>query len=78
MTLLEILVRDWPKWIDGSRTYQDEDGDLIASEGYCFRDVVGNAEIAIDPTTAIVTELRWREAQAIQRAQAQKCQALRR
>lgn len=75
MTLLEILVRDWQKWVGGSRAYQDEDGDLIASEGYCFRYVIGNAEIASDRTTAIVTELRWCEARAAQRAQAQKGQA---
>ena len=59
MTLLEILVRDWPVWIGGSRTYQDEDGDLIASDGYCFRHVCGQAEIATDRATAVVTERKW-------------------
>lgn len=75
MRLIEILVRDWSTWIGGQRAYQDSDGDLIASDGYCFRNVVGNAEIASDRATAIVTELRWREAKAAQRAQAQKGQA---
>lgn len=72
MRLIEILVRDWSTWIGGQRAYQDSDGDIIASDGYCFRNVVGNAEIASDRATAIVTELRWREAKEIQRAKTQK------
>ena len=75
MRLIEILVRDWPIWIGGQRVYQDTDGDLIASDGYCFRHFCGHAEIATDRATAIVTELRWREAKEAQRAQAQKGQA---
>ena len=74
MTLLEILVRDWPMWIGGSRAYQDEDGDLIASDGYCLRHVCDHAEFASDRATAIVTELRWREAKAAHRAKTQKDQ----
>lgn len=59
MTLLEILVRDWPKWIGESRVYQDVDGDLVASNGYCIRHVCGHAEIASDRATAIVTKQKW-------------------
>lgn len=71
MTLLEIMVRDWPSWpVDDwgllyQRVYQDTDGDLIGSDGYSFRDVIGHAEIANDRATAVVTERQW----AAQRAQ---------
>lgn len=71
MTLLEILARDWSCWRGGQRIYQDADGDLIASDGYCFQTVCGHAEISSDRETAVVTERKW----ATQRAQAQKGQA---
>lgn len=64
MTLLEILVRDWPRWIGGNRAYQDEDGDLIACVNYGAKWVAGSAEIASDRPTAIVTEAKWRAARA--------------
>lgn len=60
MTLLEIMVRDWPSWpgdFQGylfQRVYQDVDGDLIGSNGYSFREVLGHAEIASDRATAVV------------------------
>ena len=59
MTLLEILARDWPVWIGDSRAYQDEDGDVIASQGYYLREVVDHVEIASDRATAVVTEPKW-------------------
>lgn len=59
MTLLEILVRDWTYWKGGHRAYQEANGVLIASNGYCFRTARGHAEIAIDRATAIVTEQKW-------------------
>ena len=62
MTLLEILVRDWPRWIGGNRVYQDEDGDLIACVNYGTKWVAGSAEIASDRATAIVTPAKWRAA----------------
>ena len=69
MTLLEIMVRDWPSWpgdFQGylfQRAYQDVDGDLIGSNGYSFREVLGHAEIASDRATAVVTEHQWRATQ---------------
>ncbi|UBB18325.1 hypothetical protein [Comamonas odontotermitis] len=71
MTLLEILARDWPYWKGKSRAYQDKDGDLIASNGYCFRHVCGHAEIASDRATAIVTEQKW----ATKRAQMRRAKS---
>ena len=62
MTLLEILVRDWTDWPEYQRVYQDADGDLIGSNGYSFREVLGHAEIASDRATAVVTEHQWRSA----------------
>lgn len=62
MTLLEILARDWTVWRGGSRCYQDADGHVIASEGYCFRSDCGQMELASDRATAVVTEWKWRAA----------------
>lgn len=59
MSLLEILVRDWPQWLGGNRVYQDEDGDLIACENYGSKWVAGRAELASDRTTAIITKAKW-------------------
>lgn len=64
MTLLEILARDWSHWHGAQRCYQDDEGDLIASDGYIFRTVCGRAEIASDRATAVVTERQWHEARA--------------
>lgn len=62
MTLLEILVQAWSVWRGGSRCYQDADGHVISSEGYCFRYDRGRMEIASDRATAVVTEAKWRAA----------------
>lgn len=70
MTLLEILARDWTYWRGGQRAFQDADGDLIASDGYCFQTVCGHAEIAADRETAVVTKSKW----VAQRAAAHKSQ----
>lgn len=59
MSLLQILARDWPIWVGGSRVYQDEAGDLIACENYGSMWVAGSAEIASDRATAIVTKAKW-------------------
>ena len=62
MTLLEILARDWSRWLGGNRVYQDTDGDLIACENYGSKWVAGSADIASDRVTAIITEAKWRAA----------------
>lgn len=66
MTLLQILARDWPLWQAGQRVYQDADGHLISSDGYCFRSDLGRTEMASDRETAVVTKAKW----AAERAQA--------
>ena len=65
-TLLEILARDWSVWIGRQRVYQAADGAVIASEGYCLQYVVGEAEIASDRATAVVTEPKWAARRASQ------------
>jgi hypothetical protein len=74
MTLLEILARDWTYWKGGQRAYQEANGVLIASEGYCFRTVRGHAELASDRETAVVTESKW-AAQIAQQREGQPAQA---
>lgn len=59
MTLLEILVRDWSVWNGGQRAFQDIEGDVIASDGYCFQTVCWKAEIACDRAIAVVTKAKW-------------------
>ncbi|WP_159918027.1 hypothetical protein [Pantoea sp. 18069] len=66
--LVEILARDWPLWKGGQRVYQDTDGRLIASDGYCFRTDLGVAETASDRETAVITKPKW----AAERAAAQQ------
>ena len=51
MRLIEILLRDWTGWPEYQRVYQDADGDLIGSNGYSFREVLGQAEVASDRAT---------------------------
>ena len=64
MTLLEILARDWTHWPDANRAYQEANGSLIASNGYCFQHACGHAEIASDRATAIVTKQKWADYRA--------------
>lgn len=68
LTLLEILVRDWPEWVAMSRVYQDEDGDLISCGNLGSKEVIGRAELARDRVTAVVTEAKWQAAKRASQA----------
>lgn len=60
-TLMQLLKTQWDDYPEEyQRVYQDEEGCVIGSNGWYFRDVITKLPvIASDRDTAVITKTNW-------------------